>query len=168
MGQFEYSEDRGEAKVSFPAHKFPYTASVYYECNVRLCAMGDPACKLVCFNSINVFFVIWFGQILNRQPSLGLGNCSFDSIKFKFRTHSPPSVLIINSNYSFYSNRLQIVRISAVQNATQLTIAMRDTQPPLKCILVSTSMKMPRSSKVQTIPYLRRRYVNSDGDSDID
>ncbi|XP_031631275.1 cuticlin-1 [Contarinia nasturtii] len=45
MGQFEYSDDRTEASVAFPAHKFPYTASVYYECNIRLCPLEDPECK---------------------------------------------------------------------------------------------------------------------------
>lgn len=47
MGQFEYSDDRTEASVSFPAHKFPYTASVYYECNIRLCPLQDPECQKV-------------------------------------------------------------------------------------------------------------------------
>ncbi|XP_055312414.1 uncharacterized protein LOC129574424 [Sitodiplosis mosellana] len=45
MGQFKYSNDRSEASVSFPAHKFPYTASVYYECNIRLCPLQDPECQ---------------------------------------------------------------------------------------------------------------------------
>lgn len=45
MGQFQYSDDRTEASVSFPAHKFPYTASVYYECNIRLCPIHDPDCQ---------------------------------------------------------------------------------------------------------------------------
>lgn len=47
MGQFEYSDDRSKATVSFPAHKFPYTSSVYYQCNVRLCALNDPECQQV-------------------------------------------------------------------------------------------------------------------------
>uniref|UniRef100_A0A6B2E8F3 Putative conserved secreted protein n=1 Tax=Phlebotomus kandelakii TaxID=1109342 RepID=A0A6B2E8F3_9DIPT len=45
MGLFDYSSDRASAKVTFPAHKFPYTASVYYQCNVRLCALADPECQ---------------------------------------------------------------------------------------------------------------------------
>lgn len=45
MGQFKYSTDRLAANVTFPAHKFPYTASVYYQCNVRLCAVEDPDCR---------------------------------------------------------------------------------------------------------------------------
>ncbi|XP_034109524.1 uncharacterized protein LOC117571474 isoform X2 [Drosophila albomicans] len=45
MGQFNYTENRLAANVTFPAHKFPYTTSVYYECNVRLCALEDPACQ---------------------------------------------------------------------------------------------------------------------------
>ncbi|KAL0267701.1 UNVERIFIED_CONTAM: hypothetical protein PYX00_009894 [Menopon gallinae] len=36
MGKFEYSEDRTMASVRFQAHKFPYTDSVYYQCNVKL------------------------------------------------------------------------------------------------------------------------------------
>ncbi|EDW02241.1 uncharacterized protein LOC6559638 isoform X2 [Drosophila grimshawi] len=45
MGQFNYTEDRLAANVTFPAHKFPYTTSVYYQCNVRLCALEDPSCQ---------------------------------------------------------------------------------------------------------------------------
>ncbi|KAF9824817.1 hypothetical protein SFRURICE_019864 [Spodoptera frugiperda] len=42
MGQFQYSADRQTARVSFPAHKFPYTASVYYTCEVKLCDLKHP------------------------------------------------------------------------------------------------------------------------------
>ncbi|CAG5092139.1 Similar to cut-1: Cuticlin-1 (Caenorhabditis elegans) [Cotesia congregata] len=45
MGQFTYSEDKTEAKVNFQAHKFPYTASVYYQCNVRLCTKHGGGCS---------------------------------------------------------------------------------------------------------------------------
>lgn len=45
MGQFNYTADRLAANVTFPAHKFPYTTSVYYQCNVRLCALEDPSCQ---------------------------------------------------------------------------------------------------------------------------
>ncbi|XP_051172704.1 cuticlin-4 isoform X1 [Leptopilina boulardi] len=45
MGQFTYSEDKTEAKVNFQAHKFPYTASVYYQCNVRLCVKDGGGCS---------------------------------------------------------------------------------------------------------------------------
>ncbi|XP_065347897.1 cuticlin-4 [Cloeon dipterum] len=43
MGQFVYNKEMTKAHVSFPAHKFPYTSSVYYQCHVRLCnkAIGD-------------------------------------------------------------------------------------------------------------------------------
>lgn len=44
LGPFDYTEDRSKATVTFPAHKFPYTSSVYYQCNVRLCALDDPDC----------------------------------------------------------------------------------------------------------------------------
>ncbi|OXU26019.1 hypothetical protein TSAR_016442, partial [Trichomalopsis sarcophagae] len=44
MGQFTYSEDKTEAKVHFQAHKFPYTSSVYYQCNVSLCIKHKGGC----------------------------------------------------------------------------------------------------------------------------
>lgn len=56
MGQFDYSEDRSKASVAFPAHKFPYTASVYYQCNVKLCALQDPECQKV----YTTYFIILY------------------------------------------------------------------------------------------------------------
>lgn len=47
MGMFEYSEDKTKASVHFQAHKFPYTASVYYQCNVKLCLKADNGCDTV-------------------------------------------------------------------------------------------------------------------------
>ncbi|XP_043203393.1 cuticlin-1-like isoform X1 [Amphibalanus amphitrite] len=44
MGPFNYSETKNSAKVNFQAHKFPYTASVYYQCNVRLCLKHTGGC----------------------------------------------------------------------------------------------------------------------------
>lgn len=44
MGQFQYSPSKTVASVHFQAHKFPYTASVYYQCNVRLCLKADHGC----------------------------------------------------------------------------------------------------------------------------
>ncbi|XP_038217635.1 uncharacterized protein LOC119836396 [Zerene cesonia] len=42
MGRFEYSGRSQEARVAFPAHRFPYTASVYYTCEVKLCDLSHP------------------------------------------------------------------------------------------------------------------------------
>ncbi|CAH0550402.1 unnamed protein product [Brassicogethes aeneus] len=44
MGLFEYSSEKTRATVKFQAHKFPYTASVYYQCNVKLCLKADNGC----------------------------------------------------------------------------------------------------------------------------
>lgn len=48
MPKFEYSLNSTRAAVSFPAHKFPHTPSIYYQCNVRLCIKSggceQPAC----------------------------------------------------------------------------------------------------------------------------
>ena len=45
LGQFEYSANLTKASVSFQAHKFPYTSSVYYQCNVRLCLKQAGGCR---------------------------------------------------------------------------------------------------------------------------
>ena len=44
MGEFEYSSSKTTALVHFQAHKFPYTPSVYYQCNVRLCIKHAGGC----------------------------------------------------------------------------------------------------------------------------
>jgi hypothetical protein len=45
LGQFRYSANITKATVSFQAHKFPYTSSVYYQCNVRLCLKHGNGCS---------------------------------------------------------------------------------------------------------------------------
>ncbi|ENN81248.1 hypothetical protein YQE_02342, partial [Dendroctonus ponderosae] len=45
MGMFKYSEDNNRAEVHFKAHKFPYIASVYYQCNVKLCLKANNGCE---------------------------------------------------------------------------------------------------------------------------
>lgn len=47
LGPFSYDSDRTKATVAFPAHKFPYTTSVYYQCNVRLCSLEEENCHKV-------------------------------------------------------------------------------------------------------------------------
>jgi len=44
MGTFEYTQNLTRAVVAFQAHKFPYTSSVYYQCNVRLCLKEGGGC----------------------------------------------------------------------------------------------------------------------------
>jgi len=44
MGTFSYSDSKTRATANFQAHKFPYTASVYYQCNVRLCLKHSGGC----------------------------------------------------------------------------------------------------------------------------
>ncbi|KAI9553996.1 hypothetical protein GHT06_019267 [Daphnia sinensis] len=44
MPPFEYDVNKTSATVKFQAHKFPYTSSVYYQCNVRLC-LRDGGCE---------------------------------------------------------------------------------------------------------------------------
>ncbi|XP_054709825.1 cuticlin-1-like [Uloborus diversus] len=44
MGAFEYSKDLTSAHVTYPAHKFPFTSSVYYQCNVKLCTKKYGGC----------------------------------------------------------------------------------------------------------------------------
>jgi len=45
MGPFQYSHNKTRATVAFQAHKFPYTSSVYYQCNVRLCLKESGGCE---------------------------------------------------------------------------------------------------------------------------
>jgi len=44
MPPFEYNTNKTRAAVKFQAYKFPYTASIYYQCNVRLCLRAG-ACQ---------------------------------------------------------------------------------------------------------------------------
>lgn len=44
LGPFEYTMNKTRASVTFQAHKFPYTSSVYYQCNVRLCLKSSGGC----------------------------------------------------------------------------------------------------------------------------
>ncbi|XP_066946186.1 cuticlin-1 isoform X2 [Macrobrachium rosenbergii] len=44
LGTFEYSASKTTAAVRFQAHKFPYTSSVYYQCNVKLCIKNAGGC----------------------------------------------------------------------------------------------------------------------------
>ncbi|XP_071543372.1 cuticlin-1-like isoform X2 [Panulirus ornatus] len=57
LGEFEYSSTKTTAAVSFQAHKFPYTSSVYYQCNVKLCIKNAGGCDdvpPVCVEGENV------------------------------------------------------------------------------------------------------------------
>lgn len=59
LGQFKYNKNLTRAMVSFQAHKFPYTSSVYYQCNVRLCLKQAGGCT----DTVSVFF-LFANQIL--------------------------------------------------------------------------------------------------------
>lgn len=48
MPKFEYTNNATRAAVSFPAHKFPHTSSVYYQCNVRLCINNGGCEQMEC------------------------------------------------------------------------------------------------------------------------
>lgn len=57
LGPFEYSKSKTTAVVRFQAHKFPYTDSVYYQCNVKLCIKNADGCAdvpPVCENGVNL------------------------------------------------------------------------------------------------------------------
>jgi len=57
MGELEYSSSKTTALVKFQAHKFPYTSSVYYQCNVKLCIKHAGGCDQVppvCENGVNI------------------------------------------------------------------------------------------------------------------
>lgn len=50
MPKFEYTNNSTRAAVSFPAHKFPHTSSIYYQCNVRLCINNGGCESTECTN----------------------------------------------------------------------------------------------------------------------
>jgi len=57
MPEFEYSSSKTTALVHFQAHKFPYTSSVYYQCNVKLCIKHAGGCDQVppvCEDGVNI------------------------------------------------------------------------------------------------------------------
>jgi len=57
MGELEYSASKTTALVKFQAHKFPYTSSVYYQCNVKLCIKHAGGCDQVppvCEDGVNI------------------------------------------------------------------------------------------------------------------
>jgi len=57
LGELEYSSSKTTAAVRFQAHKFPYTSSVYYQCNVKLCIKNAGGCDdvpPVCVDGSNV------------------------------------------------------------------------------------------------------------------
>ncbi|KAK3854146.1 hypothetical protein Pcinc_039351 [Petrolisthes cinctipes] len=57
LGELEYSSSKTTAAVRFQAHKFPYTSSVYYQCNVKLCIKNAGGCDdvpPVCVEGSNV------------------------------------------------------------------------------------------------------------------
>ncbi|XP_042226489.1 uncharacterized protein LOC121869304 isoform X2 [Homarus americanus] len=57
LGALEYSSSKTTAAVRFQAHKFPYTSSVYYQCNVKLCIKNAGGCDdvpPVCVEGVNL------------------------------------------------------------------------------------------------------------------
>jgi len=57
MGELDYSASKTTAIVKFQAHKFPYTSSVYYQCNVKLCIKHAGGCDQVppvCQDGVNI------------------------------------------------------------------------------------------------------------------
>jgi hypothetical protein len=73
MGRFEYSEDKTKASVHFQAHKFPYTASVYYQCNVKLCLKADGGCDISDDGGIEYFNTIVVQPHLKLVTNQGRG-----------------------------------------------------------------------------------------------
>lgn len=69
LGPFSYDSDRTKATVAFPAHKFPYTTSVYYQCNVRLCSLEEDYChKVSIITFASRFWVIHQSHYSSHRP----------------------------------------------------------------------------------------------------
>lgn len=76
MPQFVYAQNLTRASVIFQAHKFPYTSSVYYQCNVRLCFREGgcnhvpPQCSDKRFQSQNSFRPVEGGNDIHHNSRL--------------------------------------------------------------------------------------------------
>jgi hypothetical protein len=84
MGPFNYTDGQNKASVTFPAHKFPYTTSVYYQCNVKLCALLDPECHKVIYYYI--FEHIQAITNISRWPHPQTPTCAGKRIKRETET----------------------------------------------------------------------------------
>ncbi|XP_022248308.1 uncharacterized protein LOC106464816 [Limulus polyphemus] len=62
MGPFDYTLNKTRAIVTFKAHKFPYTSSVYYQCNVKLCLKESGGC-----DDVPPKCDAWGGNLLKRR-----------------------------------------------------------------------------------------------------
>jgi len=69
MGPFEYSHNKTRGTVAFQAHKFPYTSSVYYQCNVRLCLKESGGCEDVV--SISYIYLVNSFSLLHGLSQTG-------------------------------------------------------------------------------------------------
>lgn len=78
MGELEYSSSKTTAIVHFQAHRFPYTSSVYYQCNVRLCIRHAGGCE----DTVSL-------SKINADPG------DYSSILFCFSS-SPQSVMLMD------------------------------------------------------------------------
>lgn len=63
LGGFEYESTKTKAIVRFQAHKFPYTSSVYYQCNVKLCIKNAGGCDDV-VSAVFLVGLCWLNVIL--------------------------------------------------------------------------------------------------------
>ena len=72
MGELEYSSSKTTAIVHFQAHRFPYTSSVYYQCNVRLCIRHAGGCEdTVSLSKItDLILIILFCSAFLPAPNL--------------------------------------------------------------------------------------------------
>lgn len=70
LGQFKYNKNLTRSTVSFQAHKFPYTSSVYYQCNVRLCLKQAGGCSdtvSICSNHFLLLFSYYYRLLLYNK-----------------------------------------------------------------------------------------------------
>ncbi|OAD54311.1 Cuticlin-1 [Eufriesea mexicana] len=106
MGQFTYNEDKTEAKVNFQAHKFPYTASVYYQCNVRLCVKHGGGCS----NTIR--------RVESHEESFG----EFPKVIINILLLQPPACNLVSRRRRDTANDNTVKGVEGLDGGTPATI----------------------------------------------
>ena len=87
MGEFEYSSSKTTAIVHFQAHKFPYTSSVYYQCNVRLCIRHAGGCEDTVSHS-EYYVIIHSTSWFKNQDCAVIAQCFGSSAEASFQNQN--------------------------------------------------------------------------------
>lgn len=159
VGPFDYDGDRTKATVQFPAHKFPYTTSVYYQCNIRLCMLTDDKCHKspTCDRSsrtkretdssddgLPATIEVFSGLYVNENAEV-FGD-EYDSV---FREKSPEDAICV-------SQRSFAIAVSITGLCLMLAVVLA-----VLCILAKRRDKSSSNSSIYSGPYTNTAYSHT-------